>query len=59
MYREIGTLVMYLIRTAINNLKIYFSNRMIGEEREKVELDRKGENKIQGKWEIKHKIGGR
>ena len=29
--------------TVIDNWTIYFSNRMIGELREKVELDRKGE----------------
>ena len=44
--------------TVIDNWTIYFSNRMIGELREKVELDRKGEKKIRGKWGSKHTIGG-
>ena len=43
---DFGSLVMYLIRTLIDNSKIYFSSRMIGEKSKKVDLDRKGDKKM-------------
>ena len=45
--------------TVSDNWKIYFSNRMIGQYREKVELDCKGEKKIRGNRGIKRTVGGR
>ena len=45
--------------TVIVNWKINFSNWMIRQYRERLELDRKGEKKIRGDWGSKHTIGGR
>ena len=38
-----GSLLIYLIRKVINNSTIFFPNSIVGEYREKVELDCKGD----------------
>ena len=43
---DFGSLMIYLITTVIDNWEINFSNRMVGEQRKKVELDRKGDKKM-------------
>ena len=43
---DFGSLMIYFIRTLIDNSKIYFCNRMIGKYRKNLELDRKGEKKM-------------